>query len=429
MLQLLRRNRRFFIYAFLFVFLGIYSLDRLTISVAGSTIAKEMGLGPVGMGYLFSSFLWLYAVCLLPAGTMTDRLGPRRMSAIAAGFWSLFQMLGGAATSAMMLLLTRLGNGAFEAAANPCAHATIREWTPRRERGLATAIWFSGAHAVPGIGAPILAWIIVDFGWRMSFVITGILGLLWALIWIVVYRRPEDAKWLEPAEREMIIAERDYAMPEVAGHSLGYKGLFASPTMWGLFVTQACVNYTAYFYLAWLPTFLQQDFGLTVIQAGSYTAAPYFVSAVLCLVFSYVCDRLLSAEAIQAGKRRNAVAIANIASATVLLVPFVGSIGIGVALLTIAFSGNSFAQAMNFALVNDRLRSSGDVGRAYAIFTFGGIGFGMLSPIITGYLVQFTGTYNSALLLIGCIALLGTVFVFFLTGKPIGEDEPVEKFA
>ncbi|MDE1996149.1 MAG: MFS transporter [Rhizobiaceae bacterium] len=427
MYELYRINKRYIIYAFLFVFLGIYSLDRLTVSIAGSTISKEMNLGPVGLGYLFSSYLWLYAVCLLPAGAWTDRMGTRRMAAIAAGLWSLFQTLGGFATSAAMLLLTRLGNGAFEAAANPCAHATIREWTPRRERGIATAIWFSGAHAVPGLGAPILAWIVSAYGWRMSFIATGVLGFLWVLGWVLLYRRPEEARWLAPEERDMIVQERDFDPPAVAGPGLGYKGLFASSTMWGLFVTQACVNYTAYFYLAWLPTFLQADFGLTVVQSGAYTAIPYFVSAVMCLVLSYVADRFLSADAVRAGKRRIAVALANIASASVILVPLAGSVNVAMVILTIAFCGNSFAQTMNFALVNDRLRSSGDTGRAYAIFTLGGIGFGMLSPIITGYMVDFTGTYNSALVLIGLIALLGTVFVLFLTKYPIGDDgEPEE---
>ncbi len=128
----MKNNKRYLIYILLFVFLSIYSLDRVTMAIAGSSVAKEMGLSPVALGYLFSSYLWLYAVVLLPAGAATDRFGAQRTGAIAATMWSICQALGGAAVSYFTLLLTRLGLGLFRSAANPCAHRAIREWTPRR---------------------------------------------------------------------------------------------------------------------------------------------------------------------------------------------------------------------------------------------------------------------------------------------------------
>jgi len=149
----MRHNKRFFVYILLFLFLSCYSLDRVTMAVAGSSVAKEMGLSPVSLGYLFSSYLWLYAIVLLPAGAITDRLGARRTSTLAATCWSLCQALGGAANSLFTLLLTRLGLGLFESAANPCAHSAIREWTPRGERGFATAIWYAGTNAGPALGS------------------------------------------------------------------------------------------------------------------------------------------------------------------------------------------------------------------------------------------------------------------------------------
>ncbi|MFS8115368.1 MFS transporter [Rhizobium jaguaris] len=425
MLQFFRTHRRFVIYASLLVFLGIYNLDRLTISIAGSSIAKEMELGPVAMGYLFSSILWLYAVCLLPSGFMADRFGPKATAAVAAAFWSLFQGLSGLAFSAFTLLVTRLGNGAFEAAANPAAHATIREWTPRRERGMATAIWFFGSVGVPGLGAPILAWIVTTWGWRASFIATGLLGFVWVALWWAFYQSPDKATWLEPEERDMIMRERDFEASAdsetAAGHSLGYKGLFSASTMWGLALTQSCVNYVSYFFSAWLPGLLQHNYNLTVLQTGSYTAIAYLASAVTALILSYICDRVLTTDALQAGKRRYAVGIANIIAACVIFVPFAGSLPMAMVLLSIAHSGNTFAQSMNFALVNDRLKSSGDVGHAYAIFTLGGVSAGMLAPIVTGYLVQATGTFNSAMALTGCVALVGTMLTLFMTRRAIGE--------
>jgi len=416
-----RNNRRYFIYLLLFVFLCIYSLDRVTMGVAGSSVAAELHIGPVMLGYLFSSYLWLYALLLLPVGAFTDGVGTHRMSAIAAGFWSLSQALGGFATSVAFLLATRLGLGVFESAANPCAHRAIREWTPRRERGLATAIWYSGTTAGPALGSPFVAWLITTHGWRSSFIATGLIGLIWVAVWLPLYRSPDRASWVSESEREMILRERDVSSEE-QGDSVGYRGLLlTNTTMWGLALTQGCINYTAYFFLAWLPGFLQSSYHLTVLQAGSYTAVPFALSTILALGLSHLCDRVLSPSALHEGRRRYAVALGAIMSASIVLTPYVGSIMLATVVLTISLTFNTFAQSMNFALTNDRLRTPGDVGRAYAFFTLGGITFGLLGPIVTGYLVSLFGNFTIALVLCGGLSLIGAVAVSTLTRHPMGE--------
>ena len=417
----MRDRRRFLIYLLLFLFLCIYSLDRVTMGVAGSTVAKELHIGPVALGYLFSSYLWLYAVLLLPVGALTDRVGTHWMSAVAAGMWSVSQALGGLATSLAFLLCTRLGLGVFESAANPCAHRAIREWTPRRERGLATAIWYSGTTAGPALGSPLVAWLITHHGWRSAFIVTGAIGLVWVAIWLPVYRAPDRARWLSTSEREMILRERDVSL-EAQGDSVGYRGLLTTnSTMWGLAITQGCINYTAYFFLAWLPGFLQSAYHLTVLQAGSYTAVPFALSTILALGVSHACDRMLSPAALREGKRRHAVALGALLSGTIVLVPYVGSINLATVVLTVSLTFNTFAQSMNFALTNDRLRTTGDVGRAYAFFTLGGITFGIMGPIVTGYLVSLTGNFTVALVLCGALCVLAAVLVSTLTQHPMGE--------
>lgn len=420
----MKNNKRYLIYILLFVFLSIYSLDRVTMAIAGSSVAKEMGLSPVALGYLFSSYLWLYAVVLLPAGAATDRFGAQRTGAIAATMWSICQALGGAAVSYFTLLLTRLGLGLFESAANPCAHRAIREWTPRRERGIATAIWYAGTNAGPALGSPLVAWLITAYGWRSAFVVTGAMGLVWVAIWVPFYRPPERARWLAEAERSKILAERDAEPEAKAGTSIGYRGLLlTTPTMWGLALTQGCVNYTSYFFLAWLPGFLQASYGLTVLQAGAYTALPFGLSAVLSIILSGVADRVFDATALHEGKRRYAVALGAILSALIVLTPYVGSISLAMVVLTISLTFNTFAQSMNFALTNDRVRTTGDVGRAYAFFTLGGVSFGIIGPIVTGYLVNMTGDFKIALVLCGGLSVVAALAVTFLTRQAIGEKE------
>jgi MFS family permease len=417
----MQHKRRYIIYLLLFLFLSIYSLDRAMMGVVGSTIAKEMQLSPSALGYLFSSYLWLYAVTLLPAGALTDRIGAQRMSTIAAGGWSIFQALGGFTTGMATLLITRLGLGVFESAANPCAHSAIREWTPRSERGFVTAIWYAGTNAGPAMGTPLVAWLTTVYGWRSAFFVTGSLGIIWVLVWMSLYRAPDRAAWLTDAERGKILAERDKAPEIVTTGAVGYRGLLTqTSTLWGLALTQGCINYTSYFFLAWLPGFLQSSYHLTVMQAGGYTAIPFALSIFLSIGLSFVCDRMLSAQALRDGKRRYAVALGALLSTPIILTPYVGSVEIATIVLTIALTFNTFAQSMNFAYANDRLRSPADVGRTYAFFTLGGISFGIAGPIITGYLVQAMGDFKIALILCAGLSIVATIATLTLTRHPLG---------
>jgi ACS family glucarate transporter-like MFS transporter len=286
---------------------------------------------------------------------------------------------------------------------------------------LATAIWYSGTTAGPALGAPMVGWLITEYGWRSSFVVTGIIGFIWVAAWVPFYRSPDKARWLGEREREMILRERDVSETS-QGNSVGYRGLlFDNTTMWGLALTQGCINYTAYFFLAWLPGFLQSSYGLTVLQASSYTAVPFALSTVLALGLSFACDRLLSPSALRKGKRRYAVALGALLSGLIVLVPYVGSINLATMVLTLSLTFNTFAQSMNFALTNDRLRSTGDVGRAYAFFTLGGISFGIAGPIVTGYLVSLTGDFKVALVLCGGLSLAAVILVTSLTRHAMGE--------
>ena len=130
-------RRRYWVYFLLFLFNAICYLDRINMSVAGRSVAQEFALSPVALGYLFSSFLWAYVVMMLPSGRLVDSLGAHRMAAIGAAVWSIAQMLSGAATGFVSMLVTRLGLGVGEAPTFPVSYRSVRDWAPYTERGLA----------------------------------------------------------------------------------------------------------------------------------------------------------------------------------------------------------------------------------------------------------------------------------------------------
>ena len=413
--------KRGYIYILLFTLLAISMLDRINISVAGSSIAKEMSLNPTELGYLFSSFLWIYILCLLPWGTITDWLGNRRSIGGAVIFWSIAQLCTGLAPTLSTLFVSRLSLGIGESAVNPGANSVIREWAPSSERGLASAIWISGSLAGPVVGALLVSWLVTDFGWRSSFVITAGIGLIWAAIWWATFHRPEDAPWLGATERAKIINERAVERSGT-GPSVGYRGLLASPTMWGLAFTQGCMTYTAYFFLTWLPGYMQTSRGFSIMQSGVYTALPYGLAIIFCVALSYLSDRLLDKSTPHGGARRNAVALGNLATAAVLLIPFASSINTVVVLLTIGLTFSGASQSWNFALTNDLLQHHSDVGRAFAFLTLGGNSFGILAPIVTGYLVTSTGSFTVPFIICGVLAVLGSIAAMVATRGAIGDE-------
>jgi MFS family permease len=414
-------RRRFWVYILLFLFNMIAYVDRVNISVAGKPIASELGLSPVALGYLFSSFFWAYVVTMLPGGKLIDRFGPHVMAGIATAVWSTAQMLTGAATSYLTMILTRLGMGVGEAPFAPVTYRSVRAWGPFTERGTAIAFISAGSSLGPALGAPAVAWLIQTLSWRWSFVITGAVGFIWVVAWVSLVSTPEKTKWLPEPERQRILKERDAGI-EVPDHGgVGYLGLARAPAMWGLFVSQGCCVYSVYLYLTWLPNYLENARGLTLVEAGVFTSIPFFAATVLNVVINWIGDKMLSHEAVHAGKRRYLLALCLVATAAGLFVPYVGSLTMVTVLVSIAVTFSNAGPATNAALISDILRSPADAGRAFAFLVLGGNSFGLCAPIVTGYIVAATGTFSAAFTVAGVLALIGAVSAIIFGRGTIGE--------
>ena len=230
-------HRRYWVYFLLFLFNVICYLDRINMSVAGRSVAQEFALSPVALGFLFSSFLWAYVVMMLPSGRLVDTLGAHRMAAIGAAFWSIAQMLSGAATGFTTMLLTRLGLGAGEAPTFPVSYRSVRDWAPFTERGLAVGLIQAGTLLGPALSAPLVAWLIDATSWRTSFVVTGAVGLVWVAAWLALVSTPEKTRWLPEPERRRILAERHAGTTPDTHDGVGYRGWLRSPSMWGLAIS------------------------------------------------------------------------------------------------------------------------------------------------------------------------------------------------
>lgn len=414
-------RRRYWIYLLLFCLSAINYVDRIALSVSSQAIAQEFNLSPVALGYLFSSFLWTYIICLLPMGMFVDRYGTRVSNAVSITVWSAATMLTGAAGSFSALVATRLAMGAGEASTFPAGIRTIREWVPVGERGVATAIFNSGGYAGPAFGAILLAWVSSIWGWRGSFVVAGAIGFVWLAAWLIWFNKPEKVTWLQPEERQKILSERNAGESIAAtGSVTSLRNLLRARSVWGLALTQGCAVYTQYLFLTWLPSYLQATRDLSILKTGLYTAISYGLAVILGIALGRVSDAVLSPATVRNGGRRNMVVVMMLCSSIILAAPFVTSVWGIVALVTISLTGISTAVSLNFALTNDLLRNSQDAGKATSILVFGGNIFGVLAPIVTGYVIAGSGGYGWAFGLAGILLLIGALSSLTLTRQPIG---------
>ncbi|SAL76127.1 MFS transporter [Caballeronia telluris] len=417
------KNRRIFVYVFLFSLTSINYIDRVALSVAAQPIAHEFGISPVQMGFLLSSFIWTYFASLIVWGLALDRWGTRYVNAAGMAIFSLATVATGFAWSYASILVTRLVMGAGEASSYPAGGKVIREWMPARERGIAAATLNSGSYAGPAIGALLVAFAVQLFGWRTGFIIVGSSGAIWLVFWLRYFRKPEQASFIGEEERAYILRERNGGAPEHnTGPVLSIGDMLKSGSIWGLLITQGFGSYAQFLFLTWLPSYLQTERHLDIVKSGYFTALPYALSVLLALAIGKMSDRLLSPDACRKGGRRNMVAFSMLLTSIVLVTPFVDDVWLMVAVFTLSLTGAQAALAMNIALIGDLLPSSAEAGRGTGLLITGGASFAMIAPIATGYVVSITHSYNNAFYIAGVLAIAGALVAVLMTRTPIRRD-------
>lgn len=420
--------RRLWICVFLFTLTLINYTDRVALSVAVKPISIEFGLSPVQMGYLLSSFLWMYLICLLPVGLLVDRFGGKVVNAVGIGLWSTATVMTGFTTGFVSMAATRVVMGMGESTSWPACNRVIREWFPASERGFANAVFGAGAAAGPAIGAVLVSAIVAWLGWRAGFFVAGSIGFIWLVAWLLAFDKPERAGWLRATEREKILSERNVG-ETATGSATPLLHLLTLRSVWGLFLTQGCEVYGGYMLLTWLPTYLQSAKGLSVMNAGMLTAVPFGAATIVAVVLGLISDKVLSRDAVHAGQRRWMLAAMLVSAASILLIPFIDDLWLIVLVLAVARSTGAAGSALNFALVTDLVRNPADVGKVTSITVLGGNSFGLMGPIVTGYVVGLTGSFNGTFAVAGVLALIGAVATLTMTRQPIEAYAMVDRGA
>lgn len=390
-------------------------LDRSSLSVAGEAIRGDLGLSATEFGVLLSAFSLSYGFAQLPSGMLLDRFGPRIVLGAGLIFWSLMQALTGMVNSFSHFILLRIGLGIGEAPFMPAGVKSINDWYVQKERGTAVGIFNSSTVLGQAIAPPALVLMQIAWGWRTMLVVIGLAGIVVGLCWYAWYRNR--------AQFDLQQDERLYlAAPVQARPTLNFSewlGLFKRRTTWGMILGFSGVNYTGWLYIAWLPGYLQAQQGLSLAKTGWVAAIPFLAAAVGMWVNGIVVDALARRGYDLAKTRKTAIVVGLLLSALgTLLVVQSSSPAQAVAFISMALFCVHFAGTSAWGLVQV-LVSEQKVASVAAIQNFGSFVFASFAPVVTGWVVDTTHSFNLALVIAACVTFTGALCYFFIVKDPI----------
>jgi MFS transporter, ACS family, D-galactonate transporter len=414
---------RYTILALIFVNVVINYMDRSNISVAASAIGKDLNLTSVELGLIFSAFGWAYAALQIPGGWMVDRFGPRIMYTFSLFTWSLATLLQGFARGFAGLFGLRLAVGVFEAPAFPTNNRIVTSWFPDKERASAIAMYTSGQFVGLAFLTPLLVTIQHMIGWRGLFIVTGLIGIIWAVVWHIVYRDPTQSRRVNKEELDYIeqgggLIDRKSTQEKVQQQSkfrwTDLKQVFVHRKLWGIYLGQFAVTSTLWFFLTWFPTYLVEYRHLDFIKSGFLASVPFLAAFCGVLISGFLSDYLVKRGISMGVARKTPIIIGLLLSTSIVGANFVDSTALIIMFMTIAFFGNGLA-SITWVLVS-ALAPKNLVGLTGGVFNFIGNLSSIIVPIVIGFLVK-GGNFAPALVFIGGMALMGALSYIFLVGK------------
>lgn len=426
-----RTGVRWQIIVLLFVVTTIAYADRATFSIAGAAAAKEMELSPVAVGYILSAFAWAYVLGQIPGGALLDRFGSKRVYGWAIALWSIFTLMQGLTagliglTAVVVLFALRFLVGLAEAPSFPGNARIVAAWFPRSERGTASAIFNSAQYFSLVAFAPLMGWIAHTFAWRWVFVVMGAFGLVAALVFVRFLHSPSRHPKVNQAEVDYIeagggLVRMDEAVAEAdKAPSLftwaNVRQLLTSRMMVGIYLAQYCINVLTYFFATWFPIYLVKERGLNIMEAGFAAVAPALCGFVGGVLGGWISDQLLKRTGSTTFARKAPILVGMLLASLIITCVYIEQEWLVVVVMAVSFFGKGVA-SLGWAVVSDTAPRSlaGVTGGVFN--TFGNIA-GIVTPIVIGYIVQGTGSFDGALIFVGAHCALTIVAYFLIVGK------------
>ncbi|CAH0271822.1 putative L-galactonate transporter [Peribacillus simplex] len=358
----------------------------------------------------------------LPSGWLIDRFGTKKVYTIALIWWSGATILTGAVHKMSSFIAARILLGVGEAPCFPTMAKITSYWFPKKERGLATGIWDSSSKWGPAIAPPLLVFIMVTFGWRALFYITGVIGIIFAIGFVIFYKNPEKSQKLSKEEFEYIKSEGGGVEQGIQSSKIKWGSLFKYRSVWGMILGFFCTIWIWNIFLVFLPLYLFDVHHVSLKEMGIYAGIPWLGGIFGNIFGGYLTKKLVDKEITTPIKAKRAlISICAISAAIVVCaVPFVKGLAITLTLLTLALCFISAITGSAWALAGD-IAPPSMVASVGSIQNFGGYFGGAFSPVVAGMIVDATGSYSLAFISGGLIAGCAAICYWFIVKHPIQE--------
>ena len=403
---------------------AINYIDRANLAVAVPSIRHELGISAAVMGAILGAFFWSYAAMQMPFGWLADRIGARIALAAAVLWWSVSTILTATARSVGSLTGYRLLLGVGEAGAYPSGAKVNVNWFPRSERAIAASIFDSGSRIGAALSLPLVAWLIGSFNWRVSFAVTGLLGIVWTVCWLMIYRDPEEHPSVTPDQLARLQAERGI---DTTGPKVPWSSLFGYRTVWGMMIGFFCLNFVIYFFITWFPTYLMQARGFSLAQLGTLGLLPGLVSIPCGWLGGFTSDALYRRGWSLTAARKTCLVGGMLMSSVITFSVFAPNAYIALAFFAVAYGSLAFTAASIWSLPGDVAPTPAHVASLGGIQNFAANIAGIVTSTFTGLMLTITsGSFVVPLTVAGGICLLGAAVYLFVIEEiaPLQAHEP-----
>jgi ACS family D-galactonate transporter-like MFS transporter len=393
-------------------------LDRINLSFAAPQLEKEFHFGPAELGFLFSSFLVLYTVLQIPIGVVVDRLGVTRIGRWGAVLWTAASAITALATGYWGIFFARIVLGVAEAPSFPAVSKATGHWFPRNERARATAIFDASAKFSNVVGPPLIAFVIMEYGWRWAFGATSAISFAYFLAFYFLYQEPSSDPRLTNAEREHILGGG--GVPEGRSGSgtlamLGY--LLRQPKVWGLAIGFGAYDYSFYLFLNWLPDYLVSTHGMSIVKSSWYAVIPWSVATVADLaVGGWLIDALIARGVDGTRMRKTVLVTGMLFGISIIGATQTSRPGWAIFWISLSLAGLAAAAPVQWSLPS-LIGPKGGVGATAGIMNFAGNIMGIIAPIATGFIVKETHSFAGAFLAAALILVAGVLAFSLLLGR------------
>ncbi|NML32330.1 MFS transporter [Paraburkholderia antibiotica] len=397
-----------------FLAIAVNYVDRANLAVAAPQIEKALGIGPAEMGFILSGFFWTYALMQMPFGWFVDRVGARIALPLAVGWWSLFTAATAVTTSVAGMFGCRLLLGVGEAGAYPSCTKLVSQWFKPQERAIATSIFDSGSRVGSALSIPVVALIIGTLGWQAAFILTGLLGAVWIVGWLVIYRHPtEDA--MGGAQDAASVAN---AHAQTDGEKVTWASLFRHRTLWGMMLGFFCLNFVIYFFITWFPSYLVQTRGFSLKSLGTLGMIPALIAIPGGWLGGYVSDALFRRGWSLTAARKTCMVGGMLLSSVITLSAFTENVYLMLAFFGIAYGSLAFAAASIWSLPCDVAPTPRHVASIGGIQNFASNLAGIVITTFTGMMVAMTkGSFTIPLVVAGGFCFLGAFSYLVIVGR------------